>query len=624
MTTLAAADTTLESILALPPAARAEELERLLRHPSAAVREPARRVGAAVLPSDQLVAYLREGADDVLRNAGLEMLRARGPEGVRLALGLLDDPDADVVLQAVLLLDHFRDTRALEPLRRLLHHPNSNVVQAVLMAIGHLGDPAATPDLLAFLSSELWLAMAAVQALGDLRSESAVNPLAALLEDESLGPFAADALARIGGPAAFRLLASRWLAGGRAEDELLALLAVAAEGLIEAVSLGRTLTAALREALEHDTGSCARRTSAARCLLACGPTEADEAALESVIAGCSEHSAVPPCLRRRGDLVGLLLLAGGLSREWGFRLAAAAPDQAPVGALVTALADFRGQEHVDAIAEVLFAVADPRLGVTMVDVYGRLPRDIRMTWGLLLHRHRAGIREGLRQRECAADIRTVLETVVQEDPARAAAAIAAASPCLRIEALAHATQRGEVLRLLPWLSWLEADPDAFGAIAVSVAERAELVVELPALRALVQRRPHKELIRLVGRLRDAASVPFLADLALNGSTGLQPFALTALGAIGGREARNALRLAITLNLPWARFACRALADCHDADDLPVFRAAASHADWHIRMIAAEVLCKAAPPLAEDQALIATLATDPVTAVAQRTRELCGR
>ena len=338
--------------------------------------------------------------------------------------------------------------------------------------------------------------------------------------------------------------------------------------------------------------------------------------------GCSEHTAVPACLTRRADLIGLLLLTRGVSREWGFRLAAQAPAEAPVGALISAIADFRGQQHLDAIAEVLFAISDARLGAVIIDVYGRLPRDIRMTWGLLLYRHRWGIRNGLAERECAADVRAVLSTIVEEDPARVAAAICATPLPIRMEVLAHATQRGDVLRLLPWLTWLDADPDAYGALAVSVAERAELQAELPVLRAMAQRRPHKELVRLLGRLRDTVSIPFLADLALNGSAVLRPFALTALGAIGGEEARNVLRRGVALDMPWARFACRAFADCHVTEDLPVFRDTAGHADWHVRMISAEVLCKAG--LAEDRPRLEALAADPVAAVAERTRELWRR
>ena len=95
-------------------------VEELVRTTSAAVRDPAIRIGAAVLSDDCLTSYLRNGADDVRRNAGLEMVKRRGSAGVTLAVSLLDDRDADVVLQAVLALDHLSDPRSLEPLRRLL------------------------------------------------------------------------------------------------------------------------------------------------------------------------------------------------------------------------------------------------------------------------------------------------------------------------------------------------------------------------------------------------------------------------------------------------------------------------------------------------------------------------
>ncbi|HEY4573423.1 MAG TPA: HEAT repeat domain-containing protein, partial [Thermoanaerobaculia bacterium] len=194
----------------MPLDTRVEALERLVRNPSPGIREQALRIGASVLPDSRLTEYLREPADAALRNAGAEILKLRGGRSLPLVIRLLQDPDPDVALQAVLILDRLRDPRALEPLHAVLGHADPNVQQEAIVAIGHLGDARSIRYLLPFLTSDLWVQMAAVQALGDLRSPEGVPHLADRLTDPLVGSLAAEALARIGGEPAFRALALCW------------------------------------------------------------------------------------------------------------------------------------------------------------------------------------------------------------------------------------------------------------------------------------------------------------------------------------------------------------------------------------------------------------------------------
>ena len=177
----------LDQLPSLPTDERVAAIERLIRNSSPVIRERALRTGAAVVSDERLESYLREEADDVLRNSGLEMLKMRGPRAIGLALRLLRDPDPDVVLQSVLALGHVRDLRALEPLRSALNHDDANVVQAAIEAVGKLGDARAIPDLLPFLEGDPWLQLATITALGDLRSPAAVGPLTKLLTDLMVG-----------------------------------------------------------------------------------------------------------------------------------------------------------------------------------------------------------------------------------------------------------------------------------------------------------------------------------------------------------------------------------------------------------------------------------------------------
>src|SRR5262249_29171371 len=97
---------------------------------------------------------------------------------------------------------------------------------------------------------------------------------------------------------------------------------------------------------------------------------------------------------------------------------------------------------------------------------------------------------------------------------------------------------------------------------------------------------------------------------------LQPLVLESLGRIGGPEARAALATAAkSAPAGEARLAYRALALCATEDDSPLFRAAATHPDWHARPACAPLLPRFARP--ETLAPPALLAGDPVPAVAHR-------
>ena len=143
----------LDRLPGLPLEERATAIEKLLHNPSPGVRSRALQVGAAILSDDKLVEFLRDDADAVRRNFALQIFKIRGHRSFSLAVGLLDDEDPDVVLQAVLILDHIKDPRAFEPLRAALRHPDPNVVQEAIVAVGHLGDARAIQDLLPFLDA---------------------------------------------------------------------------------------------------------------------------------------------------------------------------------------------------------------------------------------------------------------------------------------------------------------------------------------------------------------------------------------------------------------------------------------------------------------------------------------
>lgn len=608
----------LERLPAMPADTRVEALERLVRNPSPGIREQALRIGASVLPDSRLTEYLRDPADATLRNAGSEIFRLRGVRSLPVVVGLLKDTDPDVVLQAVLILDRLRDPRALEPLHAVLGHADPNVRQEAILAIGHLGDARSVPYLLPFLRADFWVQMAAVQALGDLRSPDAVPPLAEKLTDPLVGSVAAEALARVGGVPAFQALASHWPAGGvEIDDEtMLGLLAHVLEGLPHPEEIG-ALPGGLREALAarlHDR-SPEVHNAAARCLLVLGPSPWDEAAVEALSA-----PSRPAALARRRDLVGPLLVTPGEPRAWGLQLAASFPEDVPAEAFLAAMRE--AAQHRDLLPSLLQAlekVRIPGLGEALLDLYLHLPAGARELLGPALEARRDEMREALAARpEMAETDRLVLSALLGRPAGEVAGAILDLDPPLRLDVVSRLLGLEGLAAHLPWNDWLAEAPELYSDLAAEAAVRHGYRDLLPVLRSRADAAPSEPLIRALGALGDPEAVPALARCLERED--LRLAALESLGRVGGPEARAVLQsaarsLSRDAAAPEARAAFKALAACAGPGDDVTFRVAAGHPDWQIRLTSAEVLGRFRNP--ENAAVLTRLAGDPVPAVAHR-------
>jgi HEAT repeat protein len=611
----------LERLPSMPLDHRVEALERLVRNPSPGIREQALRIGASILPDSRLTEYLREPADAALRNAGSEIFRLRGGRSLPVVVALLQDPDPDVALQAVLILDRVRDPRALEPLHAVLGHADPNVRQEAILAIGRLGDGRSIPHLVPFLSADLWVQMAAVQALGDLRSPAAVPHLAERLTDPFVGSLAAEALARIGGEPAFHALAAHWPAGGvEIDDEtMLGLLAHVLEGLPRPEEV-KLLPGGFREALSarlHDR-SVEVRTAAARCLLALGPSPWDGAAVE-VLAGSRPVSAGrPAALARRRDLAGPLLAGPGEPRAWGFQLAASFPEDVPPAAFLEAVAEAaERRDLLPSLLQALEKVRVPGLAEALLDLYLRLPADARETLGPALEACRAEVGSALAAKpEVAAADRLVLSALLGLTADEVVLGVLDLDPPLRPGVLSRLMRIEGLASLLPWDDWLAEAPELYAGLAAEAAVRCGFKDLLPALRERAAAAPSEPLLRALGALGDREAVPLLSH-CLEEREDLRAAALESLGRIGGPEARVALQGAVRSlgAAPEARAAFKALASCTGPEDDALFRKAAGHPDWHIRLTSVEVLGRSAHP--KNLATLTRLAGDPVAAVAHR-------
>jgi HEAT repeat protein len=595
---------------------RIEAIEKLIRNPSPGIRSRSLRMGAAAIPDERIKEYLRSDADDVLRNAGVEMLKMRGNRGFSLTLALLKDDDPDVVLQAVIVLTHLRDPRALEPLRSVLHHPDPNVVQEAIVAIGQLGDARAIPDLLGFLESDSWLQLASVQALGSLRSPVAVPHLKRLLTDFMAGPMAAEALARIGGTNAFKALAQHWLRFRNEVDveTTLGLLAHVLEGLPRAPAAPDGLLVALEALLESDQENI--RVAAARCLLALESTEHDATALQHVAHSHREAAVLPACLHHRKDLIGFLLSKNGVQRAWGFLLTSRFPKVAPVKDIVAALAEAPQPDQLGPILRALEKVRAPEIGHALLGFYLRLPEEQRASVHPLLRLHRQALRQRLEmEKNIDSATRVVLSALLGSSPDAVDAALVELDTDDRVRAIHELLEFEDIIRALPWKRWLDRNPVVYGVVAAEFASRTGMRELAPSFRRMVEEKPEPYLIRTLGELGDRDSVPLLIDL-LEPDAPLEPLILESLGRIGGPEARAVLREATSSGRPQReRMAYRALSRCATEEDDAIFREAVTHTDWYVRLSCAEVLGRFSRP--ENFAALAQLAADPVPIVAQR-------
>lgn len=204
-------------------AAGAELLWNGLVDPEPLVRETAIRLGAARLNGNRLLKGVASEANSVLRTACIEALKLKGTAALPALKKGLASKDTDVVLFTLQILGSLPESDSAPLLLPFLSHPDLNIAQASVDGLGELRSRRAVGPLLGLLGGDLWLRLAAVIALGKIGDPRATLDLLGLVEDDTLGTTALEAIGRIADPGAVERLTTTLVSEDRypQRDEIL-------------------------------------------------------------------------------------------------------------------------------------------------------------------------------------------------------------------------------------------------------------------------------------------------------------------------------------------------------------------------------------------------------------------
>jgi HEAT repeat protein len=610
------------------------------------VRERAIRLAARYVEPAVLGAMVADGQNAVRRNAGLGALERQGPYAVPHLTVMLGDSNPELVMFALQSLARIGYAPAGRSIMPLLHHGDPNVAQSAIEAVGQLRTREAVPDLLELVDGELWLQLAAINALGSIGAPEAVRPLMALVPDSVLAEPAVQALRNIAAPESLEpLLGLLPDVHERAlRDPLLlaiavvidlhpdpaSLLAAAGSALAardEAMTyLARILAAVARD--EEAEGDSLQR--AAATLAVAAGLEALEPGLLARLA-CDPESAWLEGLFRR--------FPAGLATRRDRLLGHADPD-VRAGALRAA----RFEEHE--LPCLFDHLEDAQAHVRAAACYamGRLELD--GTAPLLVERLRRG--EPVEQAAAVqalgrlsagalADLEHCLASEASETVAALALDVLATKPVSALET--HVLRLAEDRRPAVRRAGLRAAARLPGArtdvlLLRALADRHQ-PTQVEALDLLVARGGDQSLAVLVAMLGTADSLRFHVIRAL-GRCRAKAAATKLRGLLpecGPHEQIQVVTALIRIAPPWIgeflrerlgdaeiemrRMAAQGLADLAEEHELGLLLPLADDPDWNIRNEAARGLGRLAKPMTRQVLLALARDVEPVVAATAR-------
>ena len=629
--------------------AREPAILSALEDESPAVRERAIRLAARYVEPGVLGAMVADGVDAVRRNSALAALECQGPYAVPHLQAMLSLADHDVVMFALQILARIGDPAAAPAVLPLIRHPQLNIAQSAIEALGRLRSREAVPELLTLLHGELWLQLAAIDALGAIGDPVAVGPLVELVPDSIMAEPAVLALQRLADPdslgpmlARFRLVRERNL-----QDALLLAIGV----VLDLHADPEPITAAWGEELRLDPAGAV--SSYLRVVLTTPPSgddlDADERfrAAAALVVRADIAPLVPVLLARIG---------GPEAPHWAESVFRSRPE--PLRAsLDRLLADADPRVRRGALLALVPTSEDaarllPMLDDPSAEVRAAACRALALTGSpeasarlipLLKSGNpaeRTAAVDGLARgpEELLPSLSACLDPGTPEDEMIAALSVLGVRPYPPLEEriLALATNRSMPLRRAA----LRAAARLPGARAEVVLLRAladrNQPVQLEALELLVRRGGDRtavtlmallgtgdslryHVIRALGHLQAGDAVSRLHRLYPTSPLHERLEIIEALTRIGGPELADFLRGRLMEDdVEIRRLAARGLAELADPADAQTFRRLARDADWGIRNEAARGLAWSGA--ADGREALLTLARDVEPVVARTARQ----
>jgi HEAT repeat protein len=641
-----------ERLAALDAAAQGPDREcailLALEDESLPVRDRAIRLAARYVEPAVLGAMVADGENAIRRNAGLSALERQGPYAVPHLTVMLGDSDPELVMFALQSLARIGYAPAGRSILPLLNHQDPNVAQSAIEAVGQLRTREAVPALLKLVDGELWLQLAAINALGAIGAPEAVGPLMALVPDSVLAEPAVQALRNIAAPESL-------------EAMLTLLPSVHERALLDPLLL------AIAVVIDLHPDPAPLLVGAGSALS--GSTDVSEYLLHAL-------SAPPPEDGQEGDSDSLqraaatLAVAGGLDALLPHLVArlAADPDAGWLesvfrrfpGGLGSQRARLLGHESAEVRAGVLRAAGfderdlaelfdhledgDARVRAAACYAMGRLELD--STAPLLVERLRRGERVeqvaavqslGRLSVEALADLETCLLPETDPGVLTAALEVMALRPVpafeghvLRFAEDRRPQVRRAALRALARLPIPRADVLLLRALA-----DRDQSMQVEALDLLVARGGEQSVAVLAAMLGTSDSLRFHVIRALGRCRAKSAAAKlrTVFSDCGPHEQLQIVTSLIRIAPPWIgeflrerlgdrevemrRIAAQGLADLAEEHELPVLLPLAEDADWSIRNEAARGLGRLAKPATRHVLLALARDVEPVVAATAR-------
>jgi len=154
--------------------------------------------GGAVTSGPLDLSQAHGNGDDISRRmAMLDGLACGDSHNLATLVCALHSNDDDVAMSAATTLGEARDPAAVPHLIRLVQHPNLNVAQAAIDALGKLRAQSAAATIEAVLEADPWLRFAAAHALGEIGHPGSVHALMRVASEPGLSELAMEALGKI-------------------------------------------------------------------------------------------------------------------------------------------------------------------------------------------------------------------------------------------------------------------------------------------------------------------------------------------------------------------------------------------------------------------------------------------